>query len=461
MKPHRSTRVVFPTVLLLLVVAAASINGFSIPPPTNTVNTNTAINKAIRSSSSSPLLLRQSARSNNKHHHRLRITTLHESPSSSSSSSSNEQQQEFLGDEADTIWLPPIRCLMGGIALAGSLETAFVTFEKLTGQISTLCGVDGNCNAVLTGPYSTLPFVPGEIPLSAVGCLAYTVVAYLALAPLLPRQLSAAGVTLVLSADDNTHTDTNTDTDTDGDDSGNRIALTALTTAMATFSTGLMILLFGVLQTTCPYCIFSAVCSVSLAMLAYFGGCLPNDDNSKKGASNAVSASFLTSTLGVLLLFVSGGGGGEDVSFFSFPSASSSSNSILLAKGGGGGGGSPGGSSPAVYAPPAVETDSSPRTMALAKSLQSLNAKMYGAYWCSHCFDQKELFGKQALRLIDYVECSKEGVNSQTKLCKENKVPGYPTWEIQGELYPGQQELDELEELVKTLQQTTKSSSSQ
>ena len=74
---------------------------------------------------------------------------------------------------------------------------------------------------------------------------------------------------------------------------------------------------------------------------------------------------------------------------------------------------------------------------------------MYGAYWCSHCFDQKEALGKEAFRKITYVECSKDGYNSQTKLCKEKEVPGYPTWEINGKLYPGQQELDELEELIK------------
>ena len=85
---------------------------------------------------------------------------------------------------------------------------------------------------------------------------------------------------------------------------------------------------------------------------------------------------------------------------------------------------------------------------------------MYGAYWCSHCFDQKEAFGKQVFSHnnenpskfnIEYVECSKDGENSQTKLCKSKEVPGYPTWEIQGKLYPGEQELDELEDLVKTI----------
>mmetsp|Transcript_26730 Transcript_26730/g.73529 ORF Transcript_26730/g.73529 Transcript_26730/m.73529 type:complete len:100 (-) Transcript_26730:99-398(-) len=82
---------------------------------------------------------------------------------------------------------------------------------------------------------------------------------------------------------------------------------------------------------------------------------------------------------------------------------------------------------------------------------------MYGAHWCSHCYDQKEILGKQVFAsereggfgFVQYVECSRDGVDSKSGVCKEKEIPGYPTWEIKGKLYPGQQELDELEELVK------------
>lgn len=33
-----------------------------------------------------------------------------------------------------------------------------------------------------------------------------------------------------------------------------------------------------------------------------------------------------------------------------------------------------------------------------------MEAKMYGAYWCTHCFHQKELLGKQAMTKVKYVE---------------------------------------------------------
>ena len=47
---------------------------------------------------------------------------------------------------------------------------------------------------------------------------------------------------------------------------------------------------------------------------------------------------------------------------------------------------------------------------------------MYGAFWCSHCYDQKQTFGQEAYRRIRYVECAPDGVDSQTKLCRSRKV---------------------------------------
>ena len=64
---------------------------------------------------------------------------------------------------------------------------------------------------------------------------------------------------------------------------------------------------------------------------------------------------------------------------------------------------------------------------------------MYGAFWCSHCYDQKQTLGAEAMRSIPYIECAKDGANSQRKLCQEKEIPGYPTWEINGKLHPGEQ----------------------
>ena len=79
--------------------------------------------------------------------------------------------------------------------------------------------------------------------------------------------------------------------------------------------------------------------------------------------------------------------------------------------------------------PPAVED---PFARALAVHLTRSGAKMYGASWCPHCQDQKELFGLAANRL-PYVECSPGGQGTpQTPECRAARITTYPTWVING-----------------------------
>ncbi|OEU12729.1 VKOR-domain-containing protein [Fragilariopsis cylindrus CCMP1102] len=309
-------------------------------------------------------------------------------------SSDNDDSSNNSNNNNNAVWSPNLRRIMGGIASLGAIETGYLTYAKLFGGINNgggllFCGESSSagyssCDQVLNGPYSNLPFLD-QVPLASLGLVSYILVGFLALQP-------------IISEND------------DDDDTTNRILLTALTTTMGTFSIFLMTLLFGVLKTECPYCIFSACCSILLANLALIGGCLPEKEeeeaeegiSGKTTGSGTVATGFLSAIIGAVL--------------------------------------------------------SSKRALALAKTLNTMDAKMYGAYWCSHCFDQKEVFGKQVFNRdeaskfnIEYVECAKDGSNSQTKLCKSKEVPGYPTWEIKGKLYPGEQELDELEDLVKSI----------
>ncbi len=62
-----------------------------------------------------------------------------------------------------------------------------------------------------------------------------------------------------------------------------------------------------------------------------------------------------------------------------------------------------------------------------AVCLKDKGAVFYGAYWCSHCQDQKKLFGNAA-RLLPYIECSTADGNGQTEECKQKNIQGYPTW---------------------------------
>lgn len=99
---------------------------------------------------------------------------------------------------------------------------------------------------------------------------------------------------------------------------------------------------------------------------------------------------------------------------------------------------------------PEVATISSSKEINLAKQLQSIGAKMYGAFWCSHCFEQKQMFGKEALKYIVYVECYPEGYRRGVKLaaaCSAANIQGFPTWVINGQQYSGEQEFGRLAEL--------------
>ena len=65
-----------------------------------------------------------------------------------------------------------------------------------------------------------------------------------------------------------------------------------------------------------------------------------------------------------------------------------------------------------------------------ARCLVEKGAKMYGAWWCPHCQEQKREFGKSWKIMVDsgaYVECSTTD-KQQTEICDKEKIDGYPTW---------------------------------
>ena len=73
-----------------------------------------------------------------------------------------------------------------------------------------------------------------------------------------------------------------------------------------------------------------------------------------------------------------------------------------------------------------------------AKCLTDNGVKMYGAFWCPHCNNQKEMFGN-SWKFVNYIECSLPS-RAQNDLCKNAGIKAYPTWEfsdgnrIEGEL---------------------------
>jgi uncharacterized membrane protein/glutaredoxin len=278
------------------------------------------------------------------------------------------------------------RYLIGAIALLGAINTGYLTYNKLFGG-ETLCLSD--CDRVLSSPYASV----FGLPLPLFGFLAYLAMAAFALAPL-------------AISDENRQTRSSIESTT-------WLLLFVGATAMLVFSGYLMFILVTQLGGICYYCIASALFALAMFVLTLLGK--DWEDSGQLFFTGAIVA--LVTIVGALGIY-SGVGASANA-------------------------GSP--NTPGQVGPP-IERVSGQSEVALAKHLKAIGAKMYGAYWCPHCHDQKELFGKQAAKDFPYVECAADGQNSQTALCETNKITGYPTWDINGQQLSGTQTLQKLSE---------------
>lgn len=64
-----------------------------------------------------------------------------------------------------------------------------------------------------------------------------------------------------------------------------------------------------------------------------------------------------------------------------------------------------------------------------AECLTESGTKMYGAYWCTHCNEQKQSFGEDA-KYLKYIECSTLDGKGQTQVCIDAGITAYPTWKF-------------------------------
>ena len=182
-----------------------------------------------------------------------------------------------------------------------------------------------------------------------------------------------------------------------------------LSTGMAVFSGVLLgVMAFGI-RDCCPFCILSAGLSTALFVLSLIGG--DWEDRGQLIFSGVITA---------LLVGVIGLGWAASV-------------------------GRPVVDSAPGVAPP-VRSESNAGQIALAEHLTASGAKIYTAYWCPHCHDQKEMFGRQATEKLTVIECAPDGRNSQRELCEAKKIEGYPSWEINGQLDSGVKPLAKLAE---------------
>lgn len=78
-----------------------------------------------------------------------------------------------------------------------------------------------------------------------------------------------------------------------------------------------------------------------------------------------------------------------------------------------------------------------------AKCLTEKDVVMYGAYWCPHCTNQKNIFG-ESFKYVNYVECDARGENARPELCEQENIQSIPAWVIDGKQYVGEHSLQEL-----------------
>lgn len=280
------------------------------------------------------------------------------------------------------------RFLIAGLATIGAAVTAYLTVIKLTGS-STACPTKG-CDIVLSSSYAT---VFGQ-PLALFGLLAYISMVVFAIVPFLVAGTNQKELRENLIR-------------------WTQTLLLIGGTAMMIFSGYLMYLLAAEIKALCIYCLGSAILSTSLFLLAWLGQSWP-DFFQPTFVSAITAVIIMASTLGVY----------------------ADTNSPATASG-------------ATEQPGfEITTQSGPAEIALAQYLKDTGAVFYGAWWCPHCHDQKQLFGKEAAAtIVPYVECSTPEGQGQTAVCQEAKVEGYPTWQINGERLTGAQSLEELARL--------------
>lgn len=282
------------------------------------------------------------------------------------------------------------RLAIAAIAILGLLETAYLTIAEFAGKAAELCPTAG-CRDVLESPYAKV----FGLPLTLFGCLAYTTVAVIALSPLLLNKFKP---NLFRDWEQNSW-----------------LWLLAVTTCMAVSSSYLMYVMFFKIQGLCPYCLISALFSLSLLLITITGH---RWRNWRQLALIAAIAAAVTFT-GVLSVYA-------NVEY----QANQKENFVVEGEKG-----------------PPITHESGKAEIALAEHLRSLDAKIYTAYTCPHCYEQKQLFGQEAMKLIQDIECNSKGFEAQPKLCEAAGIRGVPTWEIDGKLYPGVQPLERIAEL--------------
>mmetsp|Transcript_22048 Transcript_22048/g.28367 ORF Transcript_22048/g.28367 Transcript_22048/m.28367 type:complete len:249 (+) Transcript_22048:58-804(+) len=100
------------------------------------------------------------------------------------------------------------------------------------------------------------------------------------------------------------------------------------------------------------------------------------------------------------------------------------------------------------YVSARVKRESTDQAKDLATYLSRQRWTMYGAFWCPHCQRQKEMFGREAWAMVNYVECDARGVDGKAAVCFGKGVNGFPTWKKGDQTFSGEMPLENLAKKV-------------
>lgn len=295
------------------------------------------------------------------------------------------------------------RQLIGAIALLGVLDTAYLTLVEF-GVLKEVAGCPTtgviNCQAVLSSQYAKI----FGVPLSLFGLLAYAAIAALAWIPLLlkPRDRKE------LPSDVENRT---------------WLLMFAGATTMVIFSAYLVYLMSFQIKAFCIYCLASAVFSIALLVLTVIGR-VWEDFGQLVFMGLLVGLVALVTTIGA---YAQVGRPTPTGDLTPIPVATTTPQPVIGWE---------------------VTTKSGEAEIALARHLAQVGVNEYGAYWCPHCYEQKQLFGVPAYKEVPYTECTPDGKNGQPQVCKDAGVKYFPSWKINGELTSGVKTLVELADLT-------------
>ena len=286
------------------------------------------------------------------------------------------------------------KILIAILSTIGIVDTGSITLKNWGLFNSLSCpGVNKGCEAVLNSPWGTLiKNDQYDIPLSFAGLLTYStillIVLILSLKIISPKQKIYKSFWWLLYL---------------------------ISCGSSVFSILLISIMIIKIKSFCFFCLLSAILSFSIFILSIIGARFENRETM-----------FYRGLIIAFTVLIGG-------LIWSNQVDPARANEINL---------------PKENISPPITTVSSIEKINFAKFLNDNNIVMYSAYWCPHCNDQKQLFGKKAVEELIIVECAKDGKNNQYNLCQEKGIEGFPSWEINNEIYSGTMSLNELAEMT-------------